>query len=105
VGRGAKPKRKGTRAEQLVANLLKEAGLEARRIPTCGNRRAGWPGDLEASLPGLGRVPVEVKARRAFALEKWLPEGGLLILKPDRRPALAVLSLEALLRLAGGRGK
>jgi len=100
---GTRPKRKGTRAERLVANLLKEAGLEARRIPTSGNRRAGWEGDLEASLPGLGVVPVEVKARKAFGLEKWLPEGGLLVLKPDRRPPLVVLPLEALLRLAGGQ--
>jgi hypothetical protein len=89
--------------EREVARILKEAGLEARRIPASGNRRAGWVGDLEASLPGLGVVPVEVKARKAFGLEKWLPEGGLLILKPDRRPALAVLPLEALLRLAGGQ--
>jgi len=58
-------------------------------------------GDLEASLPGLGRVPVEVKARRAFGLEKWLPGGGLLVLKPDRRPPLVALPLEALLRPAG----
>jgi len=48
-------------------------------------------------------VPVEVKARKAFALERWLPEGGLLVLKPNRRPALAVLPLEVLLRLTGGR--
>jgi len=47
---------------------------------------------------------VEVKARKAFALERWLPEGGLLILKPDRWPPLAMLPLEALLWLTGGRG-
>jgi len=77
-------------------------GLEARRVPTSGNRRAGWEGDLEASFPGLGRVVLEVKSRRSFALERWLPEGGLLVLKPDRWPSLAMLPLEALLRLTGG---
>jgi len=102
---GARPKRKGTRVEREVARILREAGLEARRVPASGNRRAGWEGDLEASLPGLGRVPVEVKARKAFALERWLPEGGVLILKPDRRPPLVVLPLEALLRLARGQGE
>jgi len=57
-------------------------------------------GDLEAPLPGPGVVPVEVKARTAFVLERWFPEGVLLVLKPDRWPSLVVLPLEALLRLA-----
>lgn len=62
-------------------------------------------GDLEAPLPGPGVVPVEVKARKAFALERWPPEGVLLVLKPDRWPSLARLPLEVLLRLTGGRGE
>ena len=55
-------------------------------------------------LPGLGRVVVEVKARKRLALEAWLEGRGLLVLKPDRRPPLAVLPLEALLKVAA-RGK
>ncbi len=97
--RGGKgPKRKGSRVEREVLALLKEAGLEARRVPLSGSA-PGYPGDLEVVLPGLGRVLVEVKARKRLALEAWLEGRGLLVLKADRRPPLAVMPLQALLAL------
>jgi hypothetical protein len=77
---------------------LKEAGLEARRVPLSGSA-PGYPGDLEVEVPGLGRVLVEVKARKRVGLEAWLEGRDLLVLKGDRRPPLAVLPLEALLAL------
>jgi len=95
-GRG--PRRKGNRVEREVLALLKEAGLEARRVPLSGSA-PDYPGDLEVEVPGLGRVLVEVKARKRVALEAWLEGRGLLVLKPDRRPPLAVMPLEALLAL------
>jgi hypothetical protein len=95
-GRG--PRRKGDRVEREVLAILREAGLEARRVPLSGSA-PGYPGDLEVELPGLGRVLVEVKARKRVALEAWLEGRGLLVLKPDRRPALAVMPLQALLAL------
>jgi hypothetical protein len=103
--KGKAPKRKGSRVEREVLALLKEAGLEARKVPLSGSA-PGYPGDLEVELPGLGKVVVEVKARKRLALEAWLEGRGLLVLKPDRRPPLAVLPLEALLRLAQtGKGE
>jgi len=104
AGRG--PRRKGARVEREVLTALREAGLEARRVPLSGSA-PGYPGDLEVDLPGLGRVLVEVKARRRVALEAWLEGRGLLVLKPDRKPPLAVLPLEGFLRLVqalGGTG-
>jgi len=104
AGRG--PKRKGARVEREVLALLRGAGLEARRVPLSGSA-PGYPGDLEVNIPGLGVVLVEVKARRRVALEAWLDGRGLLIIKPDRKPPLAVLPLQALLRLVqtlGGSG-
>jgi len=82
-GRG--PKRKGSRVEREVLAILREAGLEARKVPLSGSA-PDYPGDLEVELPGLGRVVVEVKARKKVALEAWLEGRGLLVLKADRRP-------------------
>ncbi|AFV76355.1 hypothetical protein Theos_1319 [Thermus oshimai JL-2] len=96
--KGKAPKRKGSRVEREVLALLREAGLEARRVPLSGSA-PGYPGDLEVDIPGLGKVLVEVKARKRVALEAWLEGRGLLVLKPDRRPPLAVLPLQALLQL------
>jgi hypothetical protein len=105
--RGGKgPRRKGNRVEREVLAILREAGLEARRVPLSGSA-PDYPGDLEVELPGLGRVLVEVKARKRVGLEGWLEGRGLLVLKADRRPPLAVLPLEALLalvRAAKGEG-
>ena len=84
--------------EREVLALMREAGIEAKRVPLSGSA-PGYPGDLEVEVPGLGRVLVEVKARRKVALEAWLEGRGLLVLKPDRRPPMAVLPLEALLAL------
>jgi len=86
-----------------VLALLRGAGLEAKRVPLSGSA-PGYPGDLEVDLPGLGKVLVEVKARKRVALEAWLEGRGLLVLKPDRKPPLAVLPLEALLRLVQALG-
>jgi hypothetical protein len=97
--RGGKgPRRKGNRVEREVLAILREAGLEARRVPLSGSA-PDYPGDLEVELPGLGRVVVEVKARKRLALEAWLEGRDLLVLKPDRRPPLAVMPLQALLAL------
>jgi Holliday junction resolvase len=82
-GRG--PKRKGSRVEREVLAILREAGLEARKVPLSGSA-PDYPGNLEVELPGLGRVVVEVKARKKVALEAWLEGRGLLVLKADRRP-------------------
>jgi len=105
--RGGKgPKRKGSRVEREVLAILREAGLEAKRVPLSGSA-PDYPGDLEVVVPGLGRVLVEVKARKRLALEAWLEGRGLLVLKPDRRPPLAVMPLQALLaliRAANGEG-
>ncbi len=95
-GRG--PRRKGNRVEREVLALLREAGLEAKRVPLSGSA-PDYPGDLEVEVPGLGRVLVEVKARKRLALEAWLEGRGLLVLKPDRKPPLVVLPLEGLLAL------
>ncbi len=95
-GRGAR--RKGNRVEREVLALMREAGLEARKVPLSGSA-PDYPGDLEVVVPGLGRVLVEVKARKRVGLEAWLEGRGLLVLKPDRRQPLAVLPLQALLAL------
>lgn len=99
---GKAPERKGTRAEREALRLLREAGLVARRVPLSGSA-PGYSGDLVAHLPGLGEVVVEVKARRRFGLEAWLEGRGLLVLRPDRRPPLAVLRLEDLLKALGAK--
>ncbi len=96
------PKRKGDRLEREVVKLLEAAGIPAKRVPLSGSAR-GYPGDITATLPGLGEVCLECKSRRAFAtLYKWLEHRDALVLKGDRREHLVVLRLADFLKVLGG---
>ncbi|MDQ3399282.1 MAG: hypothetical protein M3511_16260 [Deinococcota bacterium] len=92
------PKRKGDRLERLTAHTLREAGYPAERVPLSG--ACDWlPGDVTATLPGLGEVCLECKARKDFkTLYKWLERRDGLILKGDRKEPLVVLRLVDLVR-------
>ncbi len=98
------PKRKGDRLERLTAHTIREAGYPAERVPLSG--ACDWlPGDVTATLPGLGEVCLECKSRRDFAtLHKWLQHRDGLILKADRKEPLMVLRLADFLKVLAGRG-
>jgi hypothetical protein len=102
---GVKPRRKGDRLERAIVNLFKAHGIEAHRVPLSGSVE-GYPGDVVANLPPLGKVTLECKSRKEFkTIYSWLEEKHGLILRGDRRPALVVLPLEDLLRLLGSGPK
>jgi len=50
---GKAPRRKGNRVEREVLALLKEAGLEARRVPLSGSA-PGYPRTWRWSFPASG---------------------------------------------------
>lgn len=97
-------RQKGDRVEREIVNTLKELGLEARRQPLSGALPfAGMKGDIRATIPGLGDVTLEVKARKDFkTLTGWLGSHAMLILKPDRKEPLAVMPLAKLLEVLKG---
>lgn len=97
------PKRKGDRCERATVQQIREAGFEAERVPLSGAIQ--WlPGDVTATLPTLGEVVIECKARRDFkTLYDWLEHRDGLVLKADRRDALIVLRLIDFLKVLGGR--
>lgn|SRR5262249_46945846 len=102
---GRSPKRKGTRVERELVNLLVELGLPCFRVPLSG---AAY-GECDIHVPLLSRtLRVEVKCRGdGFKqLYDWLSGSDLLIVKADRRDPLAVLPLALVveLMLAAERG-
>jgi Holliday junction resolvase len=99
---GRAPRRKGDRLERELVKHLEAAGIPAKRVPLSGSAR-GYPGDITATLPGLGEVCLECKSRRAFAtLYKWLEYRDALVLKADRKEPLMVLRLSDFLKVLGG---
>jgi Holliday junction resolvase len=55
---GKSPRQKGDRLERELVKLLEAAGIPAKRVPLSGSAR-GYPGDITATLPGLGEVCLE----------------------------------------------
>jgi Holliday junction resolvase len=96
---GRSPKRKGTRVERELVQLLCELGLPCVRVPLSGAIGGSWAGDIHLELHGRTHK-VEVKARREFrTLHSWLADKDVLVLKADRQAPLAVLPVSLLVKL------
>jgi Holliday junction resolvase len=100
---GRSAKRKGTRVERELVQLLCELGLPCARVPLSGAIGGAWSGDIHLELCGRTHK-IEVKTRREFrTLQQRLANADLLLLKADRQPPLAVLPLALLAELIVGR--
>ncbi len=98
---GKSPRQKGNRLERAVVLLLREHGLDAKRVPLSGSAK-DYPGDVVVTVAGRDHV-LEVKARRDFkTLHAWLEHRDALILKADRKEALVVLRLADFLKALSG---
>jgi Holliday junction resolvase len=94
---GRAPYAKGYRGEKYVQGFLEEMGFEMVRVPLSG-AAAGFPGDLMIRVKGRDDLIIEVKVRGdGFkSLYQWLTKADILVVKADRKDALAVVRLEFL---------
>ena len=92
-------KRKGYRIEHQLVVLLKQNGINAKRVPLSGAQK-DFSGDVIINDEMIG----EVKARRSSfkSLYKWLTDRDVLFVKADRKPFLVVMPLEVFIKLVGG---
>ncbi len=98
---GKSPRQKGDRLERGVVLLLREHGLDAKRVPLSGSAK-GYPGDVVVTVAGRDHV-LECKSRKDFkTLHAWLEHRDALVLKGDRREHLVVLRLADFLKALGG---
>ena len=94
---GSKSRRKGAKEENSIKRLLQAKGFAAEKIS-----RMYRPGeDLTLSLLGADRA-IEVKVRgTGFAqLYKWLQSRDILIVRSDRKQALAIVPLRFAIEVA-----
>src|SRR5262249_39411999 len=97
---GRSPKRKGTRVERELVNLLVQLGLPCFRVPLSGATGGEWSGDIHVPLLGrTRRVEVKCRGDGFRQLYSWLGGFDLLIVKADRREPLAVLPLALVVEL------
>ena len=100
---GAAPKRKGSAGERELVNILKEAGIEAQRVPLSGATE-NYPGDVY--LPEIDKR-IEVKRRKEGmkAIYKWLaqsPDVSYVAFRVDRQPWLVAMPIEEFIALIKG---
>jgi hypothetical protein len=93
---GIKSRRKGARVELEVLHDLQDAGL------TCEKLSYAWKKTHDLRLTMLNRdCKMEIKCRaNGFAtIYKWLAPVDLLVLRADRKEALAVIPISTLIEL------
>ena len=91
---------KGNTFEREIVNQLREAGIEARRVPLSG-AVPGYEGDLRMAVGGLDRKAECKRRKRAFGtLSTMLGVNDFLCVRDDRAPALMVMTIETFIALA-----
>lgn len=104
---GSKHRRKGTRVENKLKDMLVAAGIQCRRQPDSGafgtltNQQ-----DLTGDLFIGGRYRAEVKARKTGAgfktLEGWMGDNDFLFLVRDRQTPMVCMTWERYVELQRG---
>src|SRR5690348_10692436 len=97
---GKAPRQKGDRFERDVVNAFRAFNIEAERVPLSGAAGGSYIADITVRIGGLLRR-FELKRRAATfnKLYEWLGDNYGLVVRDDRRMALAVVRLEDLIRL------
>jgi hypothetical protein len=91
---------KGNTFEREIVNQLREAGIEARRVPLSG-AVPGYEGDLRMAVGGLDRKAECKRRKRAFGtLSAHLGANDFLCVRDDRSPALMIMTIETFIALA-----
>jgi Holliday junction resolvase len=97
---GRREREKGARVEREIVNKLKEAGIDAKRVPLSGAAE-GFKGDI---LIEGHEWRVEVKSRKGGAgfkvIQDWLGDNDVLVLKRNGVDPLVVLPFEHFVKLA-----
>jgi Holliday junction resolvase len=100
--RGGRASRdKGNRFERAIV-ILQDRGLGAEWVPISGSAGGSYSGDL--TVPILGRdLVIEAKSRaKGFSqIYSWLQGRDALVIRADRRDAIAVLPLRLAAEIEG----
>jgi len=85
---GKRSRDKGRRNEQQIVNLLKDAGIEAERVPLSGACGGSFSGDIV--IDGE-RYEAKIRATGFRQIYEYLGDHDGLFLRADRQELLIVL--------------
>jgi hypothetical protein len=92
----SKSKLKGTRIENVIVALHKEAGIRCRRVPLSGALGGDFSGDLNIgpSLEFLGEVKSRKTGSGFKTISKWLGANDFLFLHSNYKRPMIVMTWE-----------
>jgi Holliday junction resolvase len=92
---GKSQRNKGYRGEYNLVKMLKEQGVEAKRVPLSGAT------DFQKGDAIINEMKAEIKSRKSGfkRIYDWLENVDLLFIKADRKPYLVVMPLEKFIKL------
>jgi len=99
---------KGARNERKIVNLLRDAGIDAARVPLSGSAGGRFAGDIDIHINGQ-QLTGEVKARSTgggfTTILKWLGDNDLLFLVADHKPPNVLMPISIFNSLIGEKNE
>ncbi len=92
---GKSQRDKGARNEVAIVNAFKDAGITAERVPLSGASGGSFGGDiiLHTGMEPPFKLEAKLRGDGFRELYKWLDGNHGVIVRADRKEALAVLRL------------
>jgi hypothetical protein len=91
---------KGARNECALVNTLKAAGLAAERVPLSGAAGGTFAGDIIIpTRAGQFKIEAKLRGDGFKELYKWIEGNHAVIVRADRKEALAVLRIADFIEL------
>jgi hypothetical protein len=85
---GRRSRVKGQRNEVAIVNLLKEAGIQAERVPLSGAAGGSFVGDI---MVDGARFEAKIRASGFKQIYEWLGDHRGLFIRSDRKELLIVI--------------
>lgn len=93
---------KGSRVERKIVNSLREAGIDASRVPLSGAAGGYYAGDVDIRL-GNRKIRGEVKARKNGSgfktIAGWMEDADLLFCVANNKEPLVVIPIKEFIEI------
>ncbi|MEK9909142.1 MAG: hypothetical protein VW498_02140 [Candidatus Thalassarchaeaceae archaeon] len=95
---------KGARVERKIVNALREAGIDASRVPLSGSAGGRFAGDVDIRHRGK-KIRGEVKSRKNGAgfsvLQNWLDGADILFCHQNNKEPIVVMPISKFINIMG----
>ena len=95
---------KGARVERKIVNTLREAGIDAARVPLSGAAGGRFAADVDIRLSGtkIRGAATPRKNGAGFAtIQNWMQDADILFLAQNNREPIVVMPIAEFIKMIG----